>query len=263
MIWRFIDSGKQDPYLNMAIDEAILLICEENESFTPTLRIYCWEKPTVTIGINQDYREINYKFCEEVNIPIIRRITGGKSIYHENDLTFSIAIKKIALPLGLLQSYKILNSGFIFAFKFLGIDAEWTCEKKFLKKSSFCFATSIKYEIAVGGKKILGAAQRRLKDSVLEQGSVPISLNREVCSKIIKEEIVDIVTVSEISKNVSFSDLKEAVLEGFKKALKIDFKKEDLSLKELKLAEKLKKEKYLNLNWNYKREWKDEGKIYI
>ena len=76
---RFIDTGFKNAYENMAIDEVILSYCK-----LPTLRVYGWKPAAISIGYNQDIEnEINADYCKRNNIEIVRRLTGGKAVFHD------------------------------------------------------------------------------------------------------------------------------------------------------------------------------------
>ncbi|MFH0867968.1 MAG: hypothetical protein V1831_01525, partial [Candidatus Woesearchaeota archaeon] len=73
---RFIDTGFNDGFMNMAIDEAILRYCN-----VPVLRVYGWNPAAISVGYNQDVsKEINLDNCKNNNIDVVRRISGGKAV---------------------------------------------------------------------------------------------------------------------------------------------------------------------------------------
>jgi len=90
--WRFIDSGNCEASFNMAIDEAIAISVRKGD-VPPTLRLYGWDVPSVSIGCFQKIRDINVEYCGEKNIPIVRRPTGGRAILHYQDITYSFSTK--------------------------------------------------------------------------------------------------------------------------------------------------------------------------
>ena len=91
-VWRLIDRGPESPEMNMAIDEAIALSSREGSS-PPTLRLYQWSRPTISLGYFQKAQDaLNLDICSEKGIEIIRRLTGGRAVYHDQEiLTFSNA----------------------------------------------------------------------------------------------------------------------------------------------------------------------------
>ena len=98
---RFIDTSRNDAYSNMAIDEAILLCSEE-----PVLRVYQWNPLSISVGYNQNVaQEINVPECKKNNIDIVRRITGGKAVFHDDELTYSLIVPKntVRMPDGVTE----------------------------------------------------------------------------------------------------------------------------------------------------------------
>jgi len=184
MLVRIIDSGLNDPFLNMAIDEAISIFVRNGNS-PPTLRFYGWLKPSVTIGEFQKANEINQDICNKLKIPVVRRPTGGKGILHYDDLTYSFTAKKEGIFRGsLFQTYEKLSSIFSEAFNLSGIKTEIKKNRDSVNRSSLCFASSSFGEISFNGIKIMGSAQKRWRDGFLQQGTIPIIVNRELLKKV-------------------------------------------------------------------------------
>ena len=184
MLIRLIEFQKFDPHLNMAVDEAISIFVRDGKAL-PTLRLYGWDRKAVTIGEFQKIEEINRDFCIKNNIPVIRRPTGGKGILHNDDITYSFSAKKEGrFRGGLFQSYMILGRVFAKAFSLTGISVEIKKEKALSNKSSLCFALSSFGEICFKDKKIIGAAQKRWIDGFLQQGTIPLTVDRGLMKKI-------------------------------------------------------------------------------
>lgn len=184
MLIRLIKFQKFEPHLNMAIDEAISIFVRQGKTL-PTLRFYGWDRKAVTIGEFQKIEEINHGFCIKNNIPIIRRPTGGKGILHDNDITYSFSARKEGIFCGgLFQTYRILGRIFAKAFILTGIPVQIKEEKGFNNKSSLCFAVSCFGEICFKDKKIIGSAQKRWIDGFLQQGTIPVTINRKLLKKI-------------------------------------------------------------------------------
>jgi len=133
----------------MSIDESLFL---NNDNKTIILRFFGWDRPSISIGIFKNWR-VKYWFYKRKNIPIVRRPTGGKGVYHNDELTYSIIIpsKHSIYNLNVINSYKIISNIFINSLKELGISAELT--KKSGKTNGFCFSTQNYYEVSIDGKK--------------------------------------------------------------------------------------------------------------
>lgn len=241
MVIRFVEFQKFDPFLNMAVDEAISIFVREGKVI-PTLRLYGWNKKAVTIGEFQKINEINYSFCFINKIPVIRRPTGGKGILHYNDLTCSFSCKKEGRFSGnLFQTYEALSRIFAKAFELTGISIEIRKEKKSFNKTPFCFAVSSFGEICFNGVKIIGSAQKRWIDGFLQQGTIPIVVDRKLLKKVFLCNPEDVSCIFGIKELYEKFDI-EIFQENLKKALKeegfevvVDF----LQTEELALAHQL------------------------
>lgn len=256
MLLRLIDTGKGDPLFNMALDEAISVFVREDKSI-PTIRFYEWEKPSITIGEFQKIEEVNLKFCNSKDIPIVRRPTGGKGILHYNDLTYSVSSKKEGVFQGsLFKTYQTVSKFFIQTFEFMGISVEIKEEKRTINKSPLCFARSSFGEICYGDIKIMGSAQKRWKDGFLQQGTIPIFVNRVLLKEIFslkEEELSSVIGIKELFPHFEVEEFKEYFkLSLFKRGFKVV--EEPLKDEEILLAQRLLIEKYQNPMWISKKD---------
>ncbi|GAB6183958.1 lipoate--protein ligase family protein [Thermodesulfovibrio hydrogeniphilus] len=238
---RFIEYQSYSPPLNMAIDEAISIFVRDNK-ILPTFRLYGWNETAITIGEFQKIEGINYSLCCTKNIPIIRRPTGGKGILHYDDLTYSFSAKKEGRFRGnLFQNYETLSKIFEKAFKLTGIDVEIKREKRVSNKSALCFALSSFGEICFNDIKIIGSAQKRWKDGFLQQGTIPIKVDRELLKSLFickPEEADKIYGIKELFPDFSIERFQENIkqalrAEGFVPVV------EPLSAEEFALAQEL------------------------
>lgn len=243
MLIRFIEFQKFDPYLNMAIDESISFFVR-NGKVLPTFRLYGWNKKAITIGEFQRNEEINQDFCINHKIPIVRRPTGGKGILHYDDLTYSFSCKKEGKFRGnLFKTYEILSHLFVRAFSLIGISVEIRKEKKIHNKSSLCFARSSFGEICFKNVKIIGSAQKRWTDGFLQQGTIPVTVERDLLKKVFlcsPDEADSILGIKELFEEFEIEKFQEQL----KKALKeegFEIVVEPLQEEELAVAQALQK----------------------
>ena len=166
--WRLLFTPDIDPYLNMAIDEALTKECINSEDKPATIRFYTWKETSYSIGYFQKTENV-LKAIKDKKTPIVRRPTGGSIVYHKNDITFSI-VKRRTQTNGhedITSFYKLIGESLLRGLERLG----FTCtfyfpeeesrrpaqEKKplnnFLSKQSFCSATPAKYDIMIAGSK--------------------------------------------------------------------------------------------------------------
>jgi len=256
---RFIDTGFNDAFTNMAIDEALLINSE-----IPILRVYGWNPKAISIGYNQDInKEINLDDCNKLNINIVRRITGGKAVFHDCELTYSFILPENTnlLPFEVNESYKIIANALLIALKKIGIKAEVKRVPERIT-TSICFNSSNWYELLVNNKKISGSAQRRMDGKVLQHGSLLIDFDYNKNNSIfnsnntfdtienLKKRITSL--KNELNKVIDYNELSSAMKLGFKENFDFEMVDDSLTEEEVILAEKLKKEKYKTDEWNYR-----------
>src|SRR3989344_4594328 len=280
--WRLINTNYNNAYLNMAIDEALLI------SEKPVLRLYRWKPAALSLGYSQRMDEINLIQCEKLGIDYVRRLTGGKAVLHDKELTYSFIINEDAMPKRIIDSYMVISNAILFALKKLGINAymkesvkmsetqrvsehaqmsKKPCffehsQKSMIfdessifdksKSSAICFNEPSYYEITAKNKKLVGSAQTRKNSKLLQHGSILLDIDIEkMCSlfrncnkRTINLSKKRITSLKEINGNVNCNTLIRAIKKGFEENFQIRLYDDELSDNELKLAKKLAKEKY-------------------
>lgn len=173
------------PFLNMAIDEFLLreALATPGSTF---LRLYTWQPGGITFGFNQR-RESALNWEQVGQTPVVRRVTGGRAIYHDpSELTYAIAVNSHQHPTPqLVGSLAQVSAnlaralgGFTAA---VGIPAEY--ERQSASENANpaffhtapCFASSAKYELIAQGRKVVASAQKRLGDALLQHGSIKLA----------------------------------------------------------------------------------------
>src|SRR4030042_4717992 len=121
--WRFIDTGINDGFLNMSIDEAIL-DAHLRGFCPPTLRVYRWSPPALSLGYFQSLeREVEMKRCSGLGVDGVRRLTGGRAVLHYDELTYSVVTsEEYGFPKSIAKSYRLLSEGLIAAYGILGLE---------------------------------------------------------------------------------------------------------------------------------------------
>lgn len=233
--WRFIDSGPGTAAVNMAVDASLLDEAAAGE-VPPVLRFYAWSPPAVSLGRFQDERaSVNAEACRKRGIDIIRRITGGRAVLHNNELTYSVISRTdySLFPNDVLGTYKEIASGLLAGLRNLGMPAEMVSRSgrhaglvKSDPKDPACFSSPSWYEILVNGRKIVGSAQRRITGAFLQHGSILIDYDPVLEAEVIPGGgMRDAVTSvrRELGKEVSHKEIKEAFQKGFADAMGMSF----------------------------------------
>ncbi|CBE68253.1 MAG: lipoate--protein ligase family protein [Candidatus Methylomirabilis oxygeniifera] len=169
---RFLRMGASAGSINMGIDEALATLCRDSA----TLRFYAWESPTLSIGYAQRCDDIDLTACRTAMVALVRRPTGGRAVLHQQDLTYSLI-----LPLrppwttySIAESYRLINMCLLRGLERLGLKVTIGRRPRQAAgaPSPFCFPAISQYELLVGGKKMIGSAQRRFPAALLQQGSI-------------------------------------------------------------------------------------------
>lgn len=164
---------------NMARDEALLLRVGAGTS-PPTLRLYQWDPPTISLGYFQKFAEYEALEPPAGDLAVVRRPTGGGAILHDLELTYSITLP-IAHPLltgGPNALYELAHDVVIECLRGIDVTAHrdgQTDDSSPTRGPFFCFARRHKFDVLVGADKLAGSAQRRTRSAVLQHGSIVLA----------------------------------------------------------------------------------------
>ncbi len=256
--WRFLNSGRSDGATNMAVDEAILEGVDRGSS-PPTLRVYAWEPPTVSIGHSQTASvELDWEACAGRGFGVVRRPTGGRAVLHAGELTYSVVGRSGEPPLGgtIAESYQAIANGLLLGLEELGVCAELavvsTAARGRGEVAPPCFASAGRFEIVVTGRKLIGSAQRRSGAAVLQHGSLltdethvqladVLRVRREADRAVIRRTLVSKTTnlAAILSGAPEFEKLAYAMRMGFERAWGITFGDGGLSERESEAVHRL------------------------
>lgn len=268
--WRFLPYRVYSPAENMAIDEAIMQLHREKKNL-PTLRFYGWEPATLSIGYFQRVdREINLDELKRSGFGFVRRLTGGRAVLHDHELTYSVIVSEAhpLMPPTVSESYRVISQGLLEGFRLLGIEAELTAphSKPRGEHTAACFDSPSDYELVIHGKKVAGSAQVRKQGVILQHGSILLDLDIEALFSVLRfpsdqvrkkwkddfrNKAVAIQPI--LQRDVSIEEVTQAFFDGFQKGMGIQLEMGELSLEEIELAKRLVKEKYGNDQWNRRR----------
>jgi len=176
--WRWIDSGFSDGAANMAIDLAIL----ENASQTgiPTVRVYQWRPYCISLGHHQSVDHIDLEACEQHRIDVVRRPTGGRAVFHAEEITYSVIIPKThsVYTSRVSDLYNLISQALVRGLRKQNIPATLTKRSLDINQhyqsslSASCFSAAARHEVLLDKKKLIGSAQRHLAKGVLQHGSI-------------------------------------------------------------------------------------------
>lgn len=239
MNWVFLSSGTNSGRFNMETDLFLAGNCEPGKA---VFRLYRWDPYCISLGANQDESIINYDETEKDKIDIVSRPTGGRAILHAEEITYSVIYPvnadtsarelytniNFALKNGLAKYNKKLNG--------IGLETEQPDFSSLYKENSgaVCFTVSAKSELKFEGKKLVGSAQRKFKNSILQHGSILcdnyhtgiteyLNISLEEKAKL-KSELTEktIELKSILKQEINYELLSEALIVGFQEYFKID-----------------------------------------
>ncbi len=276
MLWRVLDTGMAAAAVNMAIDEAILL-AHSREIVPPTLRFYQWQPAAVSLGYFQSARAaIDGDECGKQGIDVVRRLTGGRAVLHDAELTYSLVIRENAacIPKTIAASYRYFSQVLLAGLEKLGVQAQMSRPRDTYRKtnrqeqltSAACFDCPAGYEIVHEGRKLVGSAQVRKQGVILQHGSILLDFSPEKLAGVLRFSspqkrgemvagLVERVTSLKkiLGREVTGQETREAILAAFASRSGVEKQKGCLTAEEQSVSRQLAEERYRNPAWTYKR----------
>lgn len=250
----------------MAADEAILEQVGEGSSI-PSLRLYAWKPACLSLGRAQPFSDVDRERLVSRGWESVRRLTGGRAILHVDELTYSVIAPQDEPRVAgsILESYNRLAGALMRAVQDLGLPVEMKEGKADPSGTSnpVCFEVPSTYEITVHGKKLIGSAQARRKEGVLQHGSLPLhgDLTRIVQALVFEDEaarehaakrLLERATTVEsiLGRVVDWETAAEAFKHAFEAELGIELESREMSETEISRTNELIREKYDHPDWN-------------
>lgn len=263
-VWRLVPFHRYPPRENMAIDEAIFREVQRSGG-PPTIRLYGWLSPAVSIGFFQHIdREIDLPACRKGGVTVVRRPTGGKAVYHDDDLTYAvIAAENTSLfPPTILETYGVISRCLVQGLHKLGLEAILAAEGREPGKGSLdasCFSVPSLHELLVKGKKICGSAQMRSRGVFLQQGSLLMTFNPEkTCDftlphrepragqvQALQEKVTSL--YEHLPRSVTREDVCQSLIEAFQAGWEVFLAEGPLTPEEETIKDRLLETKYGDL----------------
>jgi len=264
--WRLLLTPPARGAWNMAVDEALLESVGRGASL-PALRLYAWQPPCLSLGYAQPFSDVDIPRLKERGWELVRRPTGGRAILHTDELTYSVIAPPDEPRLAgtLLESYNHLAQALLAALRLLGLPVEMqerSAASQAGNTNPVCFEVPSTYEITVGGKKLVGSAQARRKEGILQHGSLPLNgdLARITQALVFPDEaararaaerlLARAATVeSVLGRPVLWEEAAQAFIAAFGDTLDLDLQPLDLTHAEKDRSEELVKNKYTHPQW--------------
>ena len=239
MIWNFLDTGARSGDANMLIDEALALRLQAGIG-SPTLRVYRWQPFAVSLGFNEPANDFDPLRLRNAGIDLVRRPTGGRAILHAEELTYSVVMRIDGQSLKAI--YGLINSALLAGVRLLGIDAALAASSDDFRalyagpSSIPCFAASAKSEIQYRGKKLIGSAQRRYGEVILQHGSFLLGPGHRRIAEFLSPQAATIQRTIEqhlethtidaraiLGREVTFEETAQCIRHGFESVCGVGF----------------------------------------
>jgi lipoyl(octanoyl) transferase len=243
---------------NMAIDEHLLL--RHGPSGTPVLRIYGWQPPAITLGRYQGTDRLDLEACRHDAVPVVRRITGGGAIYHDNEMTYSVVWPDDGdSGSGCIErSFERINAFILETYRSLGLNPVYAKECNVpgisTGRTHFCFSGNENYDILINGRKIGGNAQKRVRGSLLQHGSIPLAMDAGRVQRYFRDRIEtgNFAALNEAcGREVSSEEIIGIMTAAFSNVMGVDLSEQGLDNQEEESVRALLRERYSLDRWNY------------
>jgi lipoate-protein ligase A len=251
----------------MAVDEAVLESVGQNR-VPATLRLFAWQPPCLSLGYAQPVSDVDITALQLNGWGIVRRPTGGRAILHTDELTYSVIapLKEERVYGSIIESYRRLSQALLEALQLIGLparaDKDHTLPENIKSSGPVCFEVPSNYEITFDGKKLIGSAQARRREGVLQHGSLPLTgdLARITTALVFPDEaarttagqrlLERAVTVENcIHRLVTWQEAAQAFQTGFERALNLVLLSSALTPWEEQRAAELVAKKYGHPVW--------------
>ena len=272
--WRFIDSGVCEAAFNMALDEVLLGRVAAGQS-PPVLRVYRWNVPSVSLGYHQDAgRELDLELCARQGVAVVRRPTGGRSVYHDPELTYSLAAPGGSELLGssVSDTSAAVAAAIRRSLELLGAHLDSPDDGKTESTGrgaagmkNPCFTSASRHEVTASGRKLVGSAQMRLPGGtgLLQQGSLLLENHQFRLAELKPAELDNsqretlaghlnkaVTSLSELlGREVSYGETAGCFRTGFAETFGVELLDDAPGPDELRMAEQLARERYRSSDW--------------
>ncbi len=268
--WRLLKTPPAPGPWNMAVDEAVLEAVGRGDTLLPTLRLYAWEPACLSLGHSQPFADADRTALEENGWDIVRRITGGRAILHTDELTYAVITSpdEPRMEGDIITSYERISKVLLAALESLALPVTATPQAKIdpTQANPVCFEIPSHYEITVDDKKLIGSAQARRKEGILQHGTLPLTGDlarithalafdteqaRQAAAARLTQKALTVETA--LGRRVRWDEAAAAFENAFSSILSIQFEESNLTPTEQARAEALLIEKYTAPAWTHKK----------
>lgn len=215
---------------NMETDFQLLQKLQAASEPRTIVRFYRWDRPTASIGKHQiPEKALDSDYCFRAAIPVVRRPTGGRAVFHADEVTYAFVSNHPSLVRGpgVSRASRLIAAGLREGLVRIGLQTDspgrtsrrTPCPRSAVK--SPCFASTSQTELSVGQLKLAGSAQCRLPRAILQHGSIPLRIDFPVMSQVLgctefllKSHMTSVSAA--LGREIGFEELVECLAEGLR-----------------------------------------------
>ena len=257
--------GKNSAAVNMAIDEAIL--AAQKAQANPTLRFYGWTQPAFSFGYFQDIAsEVDVDACRAEGIELVKRMTGGGTVVHGWELTYTLILPRNAGEMNISDAYHTIGQSLVKAFQQLCIPTQCYATGNYYSsavtnrtygvEANICLTNPAEHDVMSDNKKLAGVSVRRNRSGIMFQGYISLDMPpSSILARVSKDpEVQEMLrekstAINTNGRSITKDTLIQTICETFN--LEIAFKSGKLSPQERAQAETLVETKYATVAWNF------------
>lgn len=214
---KFIEFETLSGQENMQKDSDLLDFAVKANLKEPIFRLYGWSPACISLGRNQSDDFLDRDFLASQNIDVVRRLTGGRALLHDKEITYSYVCPVSSLENGesVINSYKEISQILIKGFERLGIELDFG-DKRPNTRFDYCMSVSTGADLCYKDRKLIGSAQFRKKGYILQHGSILLDYDKNVIEKIFGQGVDEssIISLKSINKHLAHKDVQDALF-GF------------------------------------------------
>ncbi len=258
MSWRLIDEERTNIFQNLAEDEAVARFASSQEEKLSTLRFWRAERAVVIGRFQCVHKEVNLRYCEENEIAIARRFTGGGAVYHDpGNLNFSICAARGEkyVPQTLKEIYEFFIGGVSYALQSLDIPTQYDPVRSCIRIDDLKITGTagwLKRGVAfLHGTLLIGSDLQMLRQSLTPSQGQPVYLRdrtRVRCMESKRDSVTNIADQVDVCPSVEA--IKKAITQRIEKLSEQPCHKGQLSSEEKDTAQALYQSRYSQSEWN-------------
>jgi lipoate-protein ligase A len=251
-----VDPAPRSGSWNMAVDEHLFrAVGERGET---VVRFYQWARPTASLGYSQDVEKVlDLEYCRSRGIDVVRRITGGKLVFHDREVTYSVCSAEVsAFSSTLAESYRLISEALVGGLEKMGLAARLAGvpPASYSRGVLPCFSYPARDEIEIDGRKIVGSAQKRVGGRFLQHGSIPLTAQadrlRRLAAGAADGAELRLTSLSEaLGREVTFDWAVARFVDALAEYFRARLNPRSLTTRELESVRRLERERYANPEW--------------